>query len=57
MQILNVDLKERSYPIYIGEDLNYGQLCRKALPKCQDVMIVSNETIAPLYLDKCRASL
>ena len=57
MQILNVDLKERSYPIYIGEDLSYGQLCRKALPKCQDVMIVSNTTIAPLYLDKCRSSL
>lgn len=57
MQILNVDLKERSYPIYIGEAPDYGELCKKALPKCKDVMIVSNTTVAPLYLDRCKAAL
>ena len=57
MQTLNVDLKDRSYPIYIGENLDYGNLCRNALPKCKDVMVVTNTTIAPLYLEKTKESL
>lgn len=52
MKTLNVSLAERSYPIYIGEDL----LTRKALlqqhVKGKEVLIVTNETIAPLYLDR-----
>lgn len=52
MKTLNVSLDERSYPIYIGEDL----LTRKALLqqhiKGKEVLIVTNETIAPLYLDR-----
>ncbi len=54
---LNVDLKERSYPIYIGE----GLLCESGLFKRhiegQQVMVVTNETIAPLYLDTCLDAL
>ncbi len=52
METLTVALKERSYPIEIGSDLPFGQLIRNALPKTRDVMIVSNETVALLYLDK-----
>lgn len=48
---LNVDLNERSYPIYIGENLltDTGRLLSH-IGKCRPV-IISNETVAPLYLD------
>jgi len=49
MKILNVDLGERSYPIYIGQGLLKQDLLRQHIHGKQ-VMIVSNETIAPLYL-------
>lgn len=51
MQTLNVDLGERSYPIHIGPDL----LAQPLLPpfiKGRQVMVVSNETVAPLYLQR-----
>jgi 3-dehydroquinate synthase len=48
---LNVDLNERSYPIYIGENLfnDSGRLLSH-IGKCRPV-IISNETVAPFYLD------
>lgn len=51
MKRLEVELGERSYPIYIGHDL-LGQagLLLPHIPGRQ-VMVVSNETVAPLYLD------
>ena len=52
MKTLNVDLGDRSYPIYIGSQLlNQPELVRPFVTGTQ-VMIVSNETVAPLYLDK-----
>jgi 3-dehydroquinate synthase len=57
MQTLNVDLGDRSYPIYIGEKLlAQSDLIRRHL-KGQQVMVVTNETVAPLYLDQLRAGL
>ena len=56
MKILNVDLGERSYPIYIGRGLlGNGELIKPHIPGKQ-VLIVSNETIAPLYLEKAQAA-
>ena len=56
-KILNVALGDKSYPIYIGIDL----LSMKSLFVDQiqgrQVMIVTNKTIAPLYLDKLRSIL
>eukprot|EP00276_Gloeochaete_wittrockiana_P010056 CAMPEP_0184666682 /NCGR_PEP_ID=MMETSP0308-20130426/63093_1 /TAXON_ID=38269 /ORGANISM="Gloeochaete witrockiana, Strain SAG 46.84" /LENGTH=369 /DNA_ID=CAMNT_0027111395 /DNA_START=243 /DNA_END=1352 /DNA_ORIENTATION=+ len=51
MSTLNVDLGDRSYPIYIGENLlnNAATLLRPFI-KGKQVMIVTNTTIAPLYL-------
>lgn len=54
---LNVDLNERSYPIYIGEGilsdktklLNYIGNCRP--------VVISNETIAPLYSENILSKL
>lgn len=57
MQTLHVDLGERSYPIYIGTDL----LARTDLlaPHIagRQVAIVTNETVAPLYLGALEAAL
>lgn len=51
-QILNVALAERSYPIHIGSGLlNETGLLLEHI-KQKQVAIVSNTTVAPLYLDK-----
>lgn len=56
MITLNVDLDERSYPIFIGDNLLNYFLNNKNLIsdyiKGKQIVIVSNETIAPLYLKK-----
>lgn len=54
---LNVDLGERSYPIFIGENLLTQVDCFKPYIAGDKVMIVSNETVAPLYADKVKQAL
>jgi 3-dehydroquinate synthase len=50
MKTIKVDLAERSYPIYIGNSLlSDNELISKHITSNQ-VLIVTNETIAPLYL-------
>ncbi len=57
MKTLNVDLADRSYPIYIGQNLlSQSALLTKHIHGKQ-VMIVSNETVAPLYLKQTLALL
>lgn len=56
MQTLNVDLGERSYPIHIGQDLLAQPLLAPFIGGRQ-VMVVSNETVAPLYLDRLQEQL
>lgn len=51
MQTLHVELGERRYPIFIGSQLNPQELLEPYIHGKQ-VMIVSNETIAPLYLER-----
>jgi 3-dehydroquinate synthase len=54
---LNVSLGERSYPIYIGKHLlSRPELLTQHIPG-NSVLIVTNETVAPLYMDKVLASL
>lgn len=57
LEQVTVELKDRSYPIYIGTDLDYGALIKKALPKQHELMVVTNDTIAPLYLQRVNDSL
>jgi 3-dehydroquinate synthase len=46
------NLGDKSYPIYIGQNLlNQKALLSKHIPGKQ-VMIVTNTTVAPLYLAK-----
>lgn len=57
MITLDVALGERSYPIYIGvELLDRADLIRRHLAG-KEVMVVSNDTVAPLYLDRVMAAL
>lgn len=51
MKKLLVQLDDRSYPIYIGSGLlNRPELFTQHI-KSKQVLVVTNETIAPLYLD------
>jgi len=57
MKTLFVDLGERSYPIYIGRGLlGRTDLIVPHIGGTQ-VMIVTNETVAPLYLERVRQML
>lgn len=57
MRTLNVDLAERSYPIYIGNDvLKQAQLFTPHIVG-RSVAIVTNTTVAPLYLQQLRDTL
>ncbi len=57
MKTLNVSLGERSYPIYIGQNLfQQKDLLQKHITS-KRVMIVSNETVAPLYLSQVEEML
>jgi 3-dehydroquinate synthase len=56
MHILNVALSERSYPIYIGKGLLDGDWLQRHV-RARQVLVVSNETIAPLYMERVLASL
>lgn len=52
---IQVELGDRAYPIFIGQDL----LGKKDLTEWvggEQVLIVTNETVAPLYLERARAS-
>ena len=57
MKTLHVKLGkdgERSYPIFIGQDLLTNPELVTPYIAGQQVMIVSNETVAPLYLDRVK---
>ncbi len=57
MKKLNLNLGEKSYPIYIGENLlSQADYLTKHISGNQ-VMIVSNATVAPLYIDKVKSLL
>jgi len=56
-ETLQVELGERSYPIYIGSGLLSQSELYEPHIRGRQVMIVSNETVAPLYLDKVSNAL
>ena len=54
MNTLTVKLGERSYPIFIGQGLLDKPELLTQHVQGRQVMVVSNDTIAPLYLDRVR---
>lgn len=57
MRTLKVDLDDRSYPIFIGSDLIGNSALYRPYIQGGQVMVVSNETVAPLYLERVEAAL
>ncbi|MBK6658217.1 MAG: 3-dehydroquinate synthase [Proteobacteria bacterium] len=52
--VLNVELGARSYPIHIGAGLLDDGALFASLVKAEQVMVLSNEVVAPLYLERLR---
>ncbi|MDB3945911.1 3-dehydroquinate synthase, partial [Gammaproteobacteria bacterium] len=57
MATLNVDLGSRSYPIIVGADLLGDRTLLSPYLAGDEVVVVSNDRVAPLYLDRVTASL
>ena len=57
MQTLTVELGDRSYPIHIGQSLLERHDLILPHLKRKQVVVVTNTTVAPLYLDKFSAPL
>ena len=57
MKTLEVDLGNRSYPIYIGADLIDRPELFKACEKSSSIYIVTNSTVAPLYAERLTKTL
>lgn len=55
VQSVHVQLSDRSYPIMIGTDLlGDPQYVVPHIGGCKQILVVSNTTVAPLYLERCR---
>ena len=54
---ITVELGERSYPIVIGSGLLGGDFDLGSYLAGGDCLVVTNETVAPLYLDALKANL
>jgi len=57
MKTITVALDDRSYPIVIGRGLLDGGFDLAEYVRGNDCLVVSNDTVAPLYLDKLRPNL
>ncbi len=56
-ETITVELGERSYPIVIGRSLLGGEFAVSDYIRGTDCLVVSNDTVAPLYLDKLLPNL
>ncbi|MEO7916130.1 MAG: 3-dehydroquinate synthase [Dokdonella sp.] len=54
---IDVSLGDRSYPIHIGADLLRDSPLWRSAIRGRHVLLVSNTTVAPLYLDRVAAGL
>lgn len=57
MKTINVDLGDRSYPIIIGRALLNGGFDLSGYIRGEDCLVVSNDTVAPLYLEALEQNL
>lgn len=57
MDTIQVDLGERSYPIHIGSGLLADRMLLERSVAAEQILIVSNETVAPLYFDRIERAL
>ncbi|MFN2327882.1 MAG: 3-dehydroquinate synthase [Chromatocurvus sp.] len=57
MHTLHVDLDTRSYPIFIGRDLLGDAARLRPYIAGRQVVVISNTTVAPLYMERLRSAL
>ena len=57
MRTINVELGDRSYPIYIGKDLLGNPALWRKHVRAKQVLLVTNPTVAALYGDAIRCAL
>lgn len=57
MKTLTVDLGSRSYPIYIGNNLLTNRSLLDPHIASKQVLVVSNDTVAPIYLETLLSTL
>lgn len=57
MKEMKVELGDQSYPIYIGDGLLQDAGLLRRHVNSRQVMVVTNTTVAPLYLDQVRQCL
>ncbi len=57
VESVSIDLSERSYSIQIGGGQLEQASTFSGLPKASAAMIVTNDVVAPLYLEKLKSSL
>jgi 3-dehydroquinate synthase len=57
MQTLTVQMAERSYPIHIGAGVLRDAALLAAAVAGEDILLVSNTTVAPLYGERVRSAL
>jgi len=57
MQRLNIELAERSYPILVGPGLLDRAAVLDEAVRARDVLVVTNDTVGPLYLERLRRGL
>ncbi len=54
---VDIDLADRSYPIFIGTGLLDQEVTWAALPRAANACIVTNDVVAPLYAERLQAVL
>ncbi len=57
VQQLSIELGERSYPILIGSGLLHDAELLKKYIKANNLMVVTNDVVAPLYLQQLKSAL
>ena len=57
VQTVSIELGDRSYPIHIGSGLLTDPGSWEGLPKASTAVVVTNVTVAPLYLARVRQML
>jgi 3-dehydroquinate synthase len=56
-QRIDIDLGDRSYPIWVGTSLLQASSTFTQLPKARAALVVTNDTVAPLYAESLVANL
>ena len=57
MERLRIELGERSYPIVVGPGLLGNTAVLDEAVRARDVLVVTNDTVGPLYLEQLRRGL